>query len=145
MKKVCLLIILFALAISVFGQQVLWTTDRGGEAQRFVSLGNVTKEVLAFYNQYNYYYDFTGFDKNTFIYTFGNDWDWVYSVNSKVVLAMRINIEGGSAVYVIHIDRHGVNMIAFTNVYDTESGVAATGTSSGRKAQFERWLNAVLN
>jgi len=145
MKKICLAIVILALAVSVFGQQALWTTELSGDAPRYVTLPNVTKEVLAIYDQYSYYYDFTGYDKDTFINTFGDDWEWVYDINSKVALALRVNIEGGSAVYVICVDRQGVNMLAFSNVRDTGSGVKPTVTASNRRTQFERWFKTILN
>jgi hypothetical protein len=139
MKKYCFIIILFVLSVSVFGQQLLWTTVQGSDT-RYVSISNVTKEVMNYYDQYDYYYDFTGFDKDTFIKLFGKDWDWVHSINNTTVTAVKVNIEGISIVYVICVKKNGVDMIAFTNDNDTGS----IRMSADRKPHFENWFKEIL-
>jgi hypothetical protein len=142
MKKIWFVICFLALTDSVFGQQVVWSTVRGTDT-RYVPLNDVTNEVMNFYDQHDYYYDFTGFNKDTFIRTFDDGtggWDWIYSINDKTVIAARIYIEGGSAVYVVCVDKQGVDMVAFSNVYDSGNNI----TSPNRRARFENWFKALL-
>jgi len=147
MKKFGFIIVFLLLTYSVFGQQMLWSTVRNDDA-RYVSLNNVTREVLNFYDQYDYYYDFTGFDKKTFLQTFGegtNDWDWIDEIDEMTVIAMRVSIEVGfsrnSVVYVICIGKNSVDMIAFSNALDS----GFNSTSSSRRSRFESWFRTILN
>ena len=53
-------LLLVTLTSSVFGQQSLWTTvknDNDTSGTKYVPLTNVTKEVLTFYDQYDYYFE----------------------------------------------------------------------------------------
>jgi hypothetical protein len=147
MKKIGFLIFFSTLAFSAFGQQFLWSTVQDSDT-RYVSLNNVIKEVMNFYDQYDYYYDFSGFDKNTFIDKFENNddsWEWIYEIDSMTVIAMRTYIEsiigGGSAVYIICIDNDSIDLIVFSSVYDT----GCTTTSSYRRDRFQNWFRALLN
>jgi hypothetical protein len=143
MKKSGLIIFLSVLAVSAFGQQALWSTVRGSDA-KYVGLNNVTNEVLKLYDQYDYYYDFSGFDKDTFINTFDDGsggWGWIYDIETMTVIAVRVYIEGGSAVYVVCVNRNTVNMVAFSNVYDNGN----IETVSNRKSRFENWFKTLLD
>jgi len=144
MKKTVIFAAFAVLAAPVFSQQVLWTTIEGAEAE-FIPLNKVTGEVLAFYDQYAYYYDFTGFNKDTFIATFdqgGDKWKWIYDIREKTVMAVKVYIEGGSAVYVVYVDAGGVNMVTFSNVFDT--GSQETSQSRKSRSRFEKWLKSLL-
>jgi hypothetical protein len=67
MKKIVFIVFFIFISFSAFGQQFLWSTDRNNSAERYVSLNNVTREVLEFYDQYRFYYDFSGFTKDRFV------------------------------------------------------------------------------
>ena len=147
MKKQVFIICLIIISSSVFGQQFLWSTVKNNDT-RYVTLNNVIKEVLIFYDQYDYYYDFTGFDKETFIETFdddSDDWDWINEIKEMTVIAIKVSIEvgvtRGSAVYVICIGKDTVDMIAFSNLLDSGSNP----TSESRKTRFQNWLKTILN
>jgi hypothetical protein len=42
-----------------------------------------------------------------------------YQVNTLSVITARVSIEGSSAVYGLCVDKDGVDVVAFSNVYDT--------------------------
>jgi len=147
MKKTGFFIYFIILASSVFGQQFLWSTVKDTDT-KYVSFNNVINEVLNFYDQYDYYYDFTGFDKEKFIEAFNgdsDDWDWIDEIKEKTVVAFRASIElgltRGSAVYVICIGKDSVDMIIFSNLLDRGSN----STSVNRRTRFQNWFKTILN
>jgi hypothetical protein len=143
MKKIVFFVCFFVSAFFAFGQQALWSTVKGSDV-KYVALGGVPKEVSDLYDQYDYYYDFSGFDKDTFTETFDDgtgSWEWVYTINTMTVVAVKVYIEGGSVVYVVCVGKNGVDMIAFSNVVD-EGNIE---TAQSRKARFEKWFKTLLN
>ena len=53
--KIGFAILLTTLTSSAFGQQYLWTTVKNDTSGvKYVPLSNVTKEVLTFFDHYNY-------------------------------------------------------------------------------------------
>ena len=140
-------VMLFSLvSVCAFSQQAIWTTVKDTEI-KYVALNNVTKEVLKFYDQYEYYFDFTGFDKDSFIKEFDNDpdgYNWIYDIDETTIVAFRVPGEsargGGSIVFVFCVDKNNVNMIAFSNTYDT----GANMTHQSRRSRFEIWFKTIL-
>ena len=125
------------------GQNFLWSTEKD-IGKRYVSLNNVVKEVLEFYDSYKYYYDLTGFDKDAFIKEFddalGDDSSWIYDVNNTLVFADRTNVEGiGLAICVICIDSDNVHMVIFSNAYHRNN------IPTQNRERFEKWFRALLN
>lgn len=94
MKKISLFVFFSFLTISAYGQQFLWSTVQENDT-KYVPLNDVTREVLNFYDQYRFYYDFSGFTKDRFIenldYGFG-DWAWLYDIEKITVFALRSNL-----------------------------------------------------
>jgi hypothetical protein len=145
MKKIVFIIFFFILAVSAFGQQFLWSTVRD-KAERYVPLNNVTREVLTFYDQYNRYYDFSGFSKDRFIENFDygfEDWQWLYDINELTVFALRSNSGRGSIVLVMIISKNNVNTLVFAN--NAELGFDYMTTGSYKKEQFSNWFKTLLN
>jgi hypothetical protein len=143
MKKVVVFIFFSLMAGSAFGQQFLWSTVKGG-AEKYVTLNNVSKEVLNFYDQYKVYYDFSGFTKDKFIETFDYDfdqWEWIYDIEKLTVLALRSNSGQGSVVLVMCISKDNVNMVVFSNTL--EPGCIWTHQSDREK--FTKWFRTILN
>ena len=105
MKKIGFIIWFVVLTSSAFGQQFLWSTVKD-TTSKYVPLDNVTKEVLNFYDQYKFYYDFSGFSKDRFIknidYGF-DDWKWLYDIKDLTVFALRSNAGRGSVGLVMCI------------------------------------------
>jgi hypothetical protein len=131
------------IAFSAFGQQFLWSTDRNHNA-RHISMNNVAREVLEFYDQYEFYLDYTGFSKDRFLEDgdFGfDDWEWISDIENLTVFALRTNLGRGSVVLVITISMENINMVVFTNTYERDVNHAF----SSRREQFSRWFRTLLN
>jgi hypothetical protein len=145
MKKIGFLGFFLVLSISAFGQQFLWSTVRDA-APKYVPLNNVTREVLSFCDQYDRYYDFTGFSKERFIesfdYGFG-EWEWLNDIDDLTVFALRSNSGRGSVVLVMCISKNNINTIIFTNHMETELGINYSLTYD--KNKFLNWFRTLLN
>jgi hypothetical protein len=143
MKKIGFIIGFLILSSSAFCQQFLWSTVRD-TAEKYVPLNNVTREVLNFYDQYEYYYDFSGFTKDRFIeyfdYGFEN-WQWLYNIETLTVFALRSNIGRGSVVLVMCISKNNVNTIIFSNTYERD----AIMCFEFDKQKFTNWFSTILN
>jgi hypothetical protein len=137
------------LTISAFGQQSLWSTiktENDNSLHNYVPLNNVTNEVLVFYEQYNYYFDLSGYSKKRFIeeinYGF-NDWNFLYDINELTVFALKSNAGRGSLVMVLIVSNDNVNLLLFSN--DILLHENPQGTSSYKKDKFARWFKTLLN
>jgi len=145
MKKIGFIIGFLILSSSVFGQQFLWSTVRD-KAERYVPLNNVTREVLNFYDQYKFYYDFSGFTKQRFIemFEFGfEDWSFLYDIKDLTVFALRSNTGSGSIVLVMCISKDNVNTLIFTNT--SELGMNWIMTHSSNRDKFSQWFKTIMN
>ncbi|MDR2717543.1 MAG: hypothetical protein LBB89_05710 [Treponema sp.] len=145
MKKYVLLFVFLILTSSVFGQQFLWSTERD-KAERYVPLNNVTREVLTFYDQYDLYYDFSGFSKDRFIKMFDygfEDWSFLYDIEKLTVFALRSNTGRGSIVLVMCISKDNVNTLIFTNT--PELGRNWIMTYSSDRDKFSQWFKTIMN
>jgi len=145
MKKIGFTIFFLILTVSAFGQQFLWSTVKD-KAERYVPLNNVTKEVLTFYDQYNRYYDFSGFSKDRFLDSFDygfEDWKWLYDIENLTVFALRSNSGRGSVVLVMIISKNNVNTLVFAN--NAELGYDYMLTGSYKRDQFINWFKTILN
>jgi len=145
MKKLGFVIFFFVLTISAFGQQFLWSTVKD-KAERYVPLNNVTKEVLTFYDQYDRYYDFSGFNKDRFIDNFDygfKDWQWLYDIENLTVFALRSNSGRGSVVIIMIISKNNVNTLVFAN--NAELGFDYMSTGAYKREQFTNWFKTILN
>jgi len=148
MKRVGFIIGFVILSSSVFGQQFLWSTVNDSTS-KYVPLENVTSEVLTFYDQYKFYYDFTGFSKDGFVEFVNNfennsvEWksfkERIFKIDDLRVFALRANLGRGSVVYVICISKDNINMLIFTNNYDRD--VILTSN----REKFKNWFKTLLN
>ena len=143
MKKFGFLIIFLIMAFSAYGQQFLWSTMRDREG-RHVSLNNVTREVLEFYDHYRFHIDYSGFSKDRFIEMFDygfEDWEWLYEIEELTVFALRSNDGQGSVVLVMCISKNNVNTVIFTNSFER----GAIMSYSSDREKFSRWFRTILN
>jgi hypothetical protein len=142
-KKVILFVLFTILTVSAFGQQTLWSTLRGSN-EKYVPLNNVAKEVLNFYDQYKFYYDFSGFNKDRFIEYFDygfDDWEWLYEIENLTVFALRSNSGHGSVVLIMCISKENVNTIVFSNTLEQDFIM----TYSSDRDKFTNWFKTLLN
>jgi len=143
MKKIVIFIFLSFLVVSAFGQQILWSTMKSND-ERYVPINNVTKEVLNFYDQYKFYYDFSGFSKDRFIEYFDygfEDWEWLYEIEDLTVFALRSNLGRGSVVLVMCISKDNINMIIFSNTIEEDFIM----TYQSDREKFANWFKTLLN
>jgi hypothetical protein len=151
MKKMSFIFLLLILSVFAFGQQALWSTVKNNKIKNIPD-ENVTKEVLEFYDMYKFYFDFTGFNKETFKEKFsGNfkgdeeNWDWINDIEERAVFALRTPIEGGSAIAVLCIDKNNFHMVIFSNVYDSGANMTYNGEIEKERKRFEKWFNTLLD
>jgi hypothetical protein len=148
-KKIVFALFLVTLTSSVFGQQRLWTTvknDNDTSGTKYVPLTNVTKEVLTFYDQYDYYFDLSGYSKKRFIeeinYGF-DDWTWLYDIKELTVFALKSNEGRGSLTMVMCISKDNVNLLLFSS--DILLHKNPQSTSSYERDKFAKWFKTLLN
>lgn len=149
MKKILFTLLLVTLTSSVFGQQRLWATvknDNDTSGTKYVPLTNVTKEVLTFYDQYDYYFDLSGYSKKRFIeeinYGF-DDWTWLYDVKELTVFALKSNAGRGSLIMVMCVSKDNVNLLLFSSDILLHKNPQSTG--SYERDKFAKWFKTLLN
>ncbi|WP_333661440.1 hypothetical protein [Chishuiella changwenlii] len=139
---------------TLFAQQLLWTTsEKSGE--KYIPIETVSDKVLDFHEHYRYYYDGSGFSKNSFIKSFENSssykkisdesvWEElkeiVKTINTPTVVAFKDNLGNGSVVFVIFISKENVDMLTFSNNLEEN----AILTNSYKKEEFRKWFNSFL-
>ena len=119
LRKTIFSVVLLALPFFAFGQ-ALWSTTEM-ESTKHIPYNRVIKEVMKFYDLYNYYYDQTGFSKKSFIEQYDDDQKANWLINyelkeEKEVNAHRMRIDGGSAIMVFYVDKNNVHAVIFSNV-----------------------------
>lgn len=148
MKNIGFGILLMTLTSSAFGQQFLWSTVKSdsGSVKKYVPLSSISKEVLTFYDQYDFYFDLSGYSKKRFIdeinYGF-DDWNWLNEINDLTVYAVRSNSGRGSVVMIFCVSKDNVNMIVFSS--DIRAHKNPQSTSSYDKDKFVSWFKTLLN
>lgn len=149
MKKYVLAIIMVTLSTSVFGQQNLWTTFKPTNDSiktKVISMDDVPNEVLKIYDQYDYYFDLTGYTKKRFIekMDFGfKDWSWLNDVNQRSVFALKSNTGLGSFVLLLSVNQDNVDLILFSN--SITQGNFPHSTSPPERDKFIKWFEIMLN
>ncbi|GGE97844.1 hypothetical protein SAMN05443634_106174 [Chishuiella changwenlii] len=139
---------------TLFAQQLLWTTsEKSGE--KYIPIKTVSDKVLDFHEHYKYYYDGSGFSKNSFIKSFESSssykkisdesvWEElkeiVKTINTPTVVAFKDNLGNGSVVFVIFISKENVDMLTFSNNLEEN----AILTNSYKKEEFRKWFNSFL-
>lgn len=152
--KYLLLLILVLPFSNLSAQQLLWTTsEKSGE--KYIPIETVSDKVLDFHEHYRYYYDGSGFSKNSFIKSFESSssyqkisdekiWEElkeiVKTINTPTVVAFKDNLGNGSIVFVIFITKENVDMLTFSNNRENN----AIPASSYKKDEFEKWFNSFL-
>ncbi|NAS31854.1 hypothetical protein GTQ40_12780 [Flavobacteriaceae bacterium R38] len=130
-------------------QQFLWTTAKITKLKN-IPIENVTNEVLDFYDFYEYYADGTGYSKNNFLkmlerYDKSKDvWEFLrkslIEIEELTVFALKDNLGQGSIVLIILISSKGIDIIAFTNNFESN----VINASPYDKQKFEKWFNSLL-
>ena len=119
---------------SVMGQQFLWTTNPKGlftnSPMKVISKDEVKNKLLDYYENYRYYYDYTGFTKEGFFdkfkeYIVGNDNSkWVEfkksfsQTNELTISSIKGNLGNGSVIMILIVSKNNFDMIVFSNQVD---------------------------
>jgi hypothetical protein len=156
MRKVTFIIFLTILSHSVFSQQFLWSTtkDSSFKFMRYISLDSVVDEVLEFYEQYQYYFDGSGYSKDGFFKTFENSQSFrkssnsrwyklkkkIYSINDLTVFAFKDNAGHGSVVLVVCVTKDNIDMLSFSNNYESD----VIPTADHEKEKFTKWFRTIV-
>ena len=146
MRKMILMVLLQFSFIGAFGQQLLWATAEGNEDN--LSFEEATFKVLEFYDLYNYYYDETGYSKEAFLEKFPDNKELISGLNElegKAMAALRMHIEGGSAVLVMYVDENNIHLIIFSNVYMPNNISTYNGEMVRDRKRFEKWFGTLLD
>lgn len=156
MRKITCIIFLMILTSSAFSQQFLWSTTRDTAFQsvRYVPVENVLNEVLKFYEQYEFYFDGSGYSKDGFFKTFeksqsfksSNNTKWaklkkkISAINDLTVFAFKDNLGDGSIISILCITKDNVDMLSFSNNYAS----GAIMTHQTEKEKFISWFSSFI-
>lgn len=148
MKKYYFTLCYLFLSLTSFGQQYLWSTAEN-TSSKHIPIAEVSNEILKFYDHYDFYYDGTGYNKDTFFKEIekygGNTKGWndfkneVKKIENLTVLAIRANSGNGSFIMTIFITKDNINILVFTN--SLEQG--AQSCASYERDKFESWLETL--
>lgn len=131
MKRILLILCMLTASVSSQAQQTLWFSDNKTE---------IINKVHDLYNQYEYYYDYTGYDKKAFMKEFTKV-KVVEGVNSFVCMAHKFPGDRSSQVWVLAFDKEKVDLIVFTN----EISMGYKHTSDYEWPKFRSWYSDILN
>lgn len=149
LKNYILVIFMVTISSALFGQQNLWTTFKPTNDSiktKVISMSDVPNEVLKIYDQYNYYFDLTGYTKKRFIKEMDmgfNDWTWLNEINELTVFALKSNTGYGSYVLVLCVSKDNANMLIFSNNITQRKN--PQGTVSYEREKFKNWFETLLN
>ena len=138
MKKIIITTILYFVlgffGSNVIGQQFLWTTNPKGlftnSPMKVISKDEVKNKLLDYYENYRYYYDYTGFTKEGFFdkfkeYIVGNDnskWEEFKKsfsqTNELTISSIKGNLGNGSVIMILIVSKNNFDMIVFSNQVD---------------------------
>ena len=98
------------------------------------------------FDDIHYYYDGTGFTKEEFIIKMSDGKDevadsWINEIDALTVLAMKVNIDYGSAIMIMIISKENADMVSFTNYLD----IGAENATPYKRQKFEKWFKTLLN
>ena len=148
LKNIGIIILMLTVGQTARGQQFLWSTLKSdsGSTKKYVPMDNITKEVLTFYNQYDYYFDLSGYSKTRFIkevkYGF-DDWSWLNSIKDLTIYAVKSNTGRGSVVMVLCVSKDNVNLLLFSS--DILAHKNPHGTNQYEKEKFVDLFKSLLN
>ena len=147
---------------NVSAQQFLWATSSKGmtvnSGIKIINLQDVHKEILGYYEMYDYYYDLSGFSKegyfkkyessNSFKSTDKLKWNefkkTVNGINELTVSCIKTNDGNTSSIIVFIYSKNNFDAIVFSN--KSEDGLIYTFNSNNdrEKSRFLKYLESLL-
>jgi hypothetical protein len=166
MGKLILVIVIFVFQIigskNVAAQQFLWATSSKGvtvnSGIKIINLQDVHKEILGYYEMYDYYYDLSGFSKegyfekyessNSFKSTDKLKWNefkkTVNGINELTVSCIKTNDGKTSSVSIFIYSKNNFDAIVFSNKIETGNISTYNSNSDIDKRRFLKYLESLL-
>lgn len=145
MKRYFLTLLFIVLTSMVFGQQVLWTTQKQPQS-KYVPMDSVAVYLMEYYDHYKYHLDGTGFTKAGFVNFLGqflgkgedtkNMFNWLYAIDTPMVMTVVHNDGLGSIVSVFYINKENVNILGFFDAFEK-------GAIENKPADRKKFINWV--
>jgi hypothetical protein len=147
---------------NVSAQQFLWATSSKGmtvnSGIKIINLQDVHKEILGYYEMYDYYYDLSGFSKegyfekyessNSFKTTDKLKWNelkkTVNGINELTVSCIKTNDGNTSSVIVFIYSKNNFDAIVFSNKIETGHISTYNSNSDTDKRRFLKYLESLL-
>ncbi len=147
---------------NVSAQQFLWATSSKGitlnSGIKIINLQEVHKEILGYYEMYDYYYDLSGFSKegyfekyessNSFKTTDKLKWNelkkTVNGINELTVSCIKTNDGNTSSVIVFIYSKNNFDAIVFSNKIENGHISTYNSNSDTEKRRFLKYLESLL-
>jgi hypothetical protein len=147
---------------NVAAQQFLWATSSKSvtvnSGIKIINLQDVHKEILGYYEMYDYYYDLSGFSKegyfekyessNSFKTTDKLKWNefkkTVNGINELTVSCIKTNDGNTSSVIVFIYSKNNFDAIVFSNKIETGHISTYNSNSDTDKRRFLKYLESLL-
>jgi hypothetical protein len=147
---------------NVSAQQFLWATSSKGmtvnSGIKIINLQEVYKQILDYYEMYDYYYDLSGFSKegyfekyessNSFKSTDKLKWNefkkTVNGINELTVSCIKTNDGNTSSVIVFIYSKNNFDAIVFSNKIETGHISTYNSNSDTDKRRFLKYLESLL-
>jgi hypothetical protein len=147
---------------NVSAQQFLWATSSKGitvnSGIKIINLQDVHKEILGYYEMYDYYYDLSGFSKegyfekyessNSFKTTDKLKWNefkkTVNGINELTVSCIKTNDGNTSSVSIFIYSKNNFDAIVFSNKIEPGRIHTYNSNSALDKSRFLKYLESLL-
>jgi hypothetical protein len=143
---------------SVNGQQFLWTTNKNNiftnSEIKVIPKEDVINKLLEYYENYECYFDFTGFSKEGFLKKYinsivGNDKkkmelfkNSIYKIKDLNITSIKGNLGNGSLIMILIVSKNNFDMIVFSN--EPDKGFIITDDSEEGKNKFVKFYNSLI-
>jgi hypothetical protein len=145
MKKIVLTILFLGFtSICSFAQHIIWSTVQNdvGRNGILIDISEVKGNIMKLYDQYNYYYDDTGYDIDYFLQAFGQNFMLAHLPQSAV--AMEMIKDGFVQVQVLIFILYKNIRIAGCLIFSDDKRGNAIEANSYNKNNFEALVNTIL-
>jgi hypothetical protein len=144
MKKIVLAILFLGFSsICSFAQHIIWSTVQSdvGRTGMLINISEVKDNIMKLYNQYNYYYDDTGYDIDYFLQAFGQNFMLAHLPKSAVALEMTKDgfVQVQVLIFILYEDIRISGCLIFS---DAKRGNAIE-TNSYNKDNFETLVDNI--
>jgi len=161
MKKI-ILFILICVSVNSYGQQILWTTNKNGLFQnseiKVIPKEKVLNKLLEYFENYDKYYDGTGYTKDGFFREFEGDHSnleidnqkWgnfkksIYGINELTISCVKSNLGSGSNILILIVKKDNIDFITFSNQYSKGSIYTYNGRINDEKVRFVKFYNSLI-